>query len=94
MVSSCRAGWRASRWARCPLAVKGEVVAGTLRTPEATYRIRPAGKGLHAVSQVDLSQLPPLERAYPAAGVGARRAATRGPDSGQAAGSALHDCTG
>ncbi|MCY4599632.1 MAG: hypothetical protein OXF27_06905 [Acidobacteria bacterium] len=42
------------------LVVNGDVVAGTVRTPEATYRIRPAGNGLHAVSQVDLSQLPPL----------------------------------
>ena len=41
------------------LVVNGEVVAGTVRTPEATYRIRPAGGGLHAVSQVDLSRLPP-----------------------------------
>ena len=41
------------------LVVNGDVVAGTVRTPEATYRIRPAGNGLHAVSQVDLSQLPP-----------------------------------
>ena len=42
------------------LVVNGGVVAGTVRTPEATYRIRPAGNGLHAVTQVDLSQLPPL----------------------------------
>ena len=42
------------------LVVNGDVVAGTVRTPEATYSIRPAGNGLHAVSQVDLSQLPPL----------------------------------
>ena len=42
------------------LVVNGDVVAGTVRTPEATYRIRPASNGLHAVSQVDLSQLPPL----------------------------------
>ena len=42
------------------LVVNGEVVAGTVRTPGATYRIRPAGGGLHAVSQVDLSRLPPL----------------------------------
>ena len=42
------------------LVVNGNVVAGTVRTPEATYSIRPTGSGLHAVSQVDLSQLPPL----------------------------------
>ena len=47
------------------LVVNGEVVAGTVRTPEATYRIRPAGGGLHAVSQVDLSQLPPLAEPIP-----------------------------
>ena len=41
------------------LVVNGEVVAGTVRTPEATYRIRPAAGGLHAVSEVDLSRLPP-----------------------------------
>ncbi len=42
------------------LVVNGNVVAGTVRTPEATYRIRPAGGGLHAVSQIDPSRLPPL----------------------------------
>ena len=42
------------------LVVNGAIVAGTVRTPETTYRIRPAGGGLHAVSQVDLSRLPPL----------------------------------
>lgn len=47
------------------LVVNGDVVAGTVRTPEATYRIRPAGNGLHAVSQVDLSQLPPLGEPIP-----------------------------
>ena len=47
------------------LVVNGEVVAGTVRTPEATYRIRPAGNGLHAVSQVDLSQLPPAAEPIP-----------------------------
>ena len=41
------------------LVVNGALVAGTVRTPEATYRIRPAGNGLHVVSQVDLSRLPP-----------------------------------
>ena len=42
------------------LVVNGEVVAGTVRTAEATYRIRPAGGGLHAVSQIDPSRFPPL----------------------------------
>ena len=40
------------------LVVNGVVVAGTVRTPLATYRIRSAGGGLHAISQVDLSKLP------------------------------------
>ena len=47
------------------LVVNGEVVAGTVRTPAATYRIRPAGGGLHAVSQIDLSRLPPLGEPIP-----------------------------
>ena len=47
------------------LVVNGEVVAGSVRTPEATYRIRPAGAGLHAVSEVDLSRLPPLGEPIP-----------------------------
>ena len=47
------------------LVVNGEVVAGTVRTPEATYRIRPAGGRLHAVSEVDLSRLPPLGEPIP-----------------------------
>ena len=47
------------------LVVNGDVVAGTVRTPEATYRIRPAGGGLHAVSQIDPSQLPPLGEPVP-----------------------------
>ncbi len=47
------------------LVVNGDVVAGTVQTPDATYRIRPAGNGLHAVSQVDLSQLPPLGEPIP-----------------------------
>ncbi len=42
------------------LVVNGDVVAGTIRTLETTYRIRSAGNGLHAVSEVDLSRLPPL----------------------------------
>ncbi len=47
------------------LVVNGEVVAGTVRTPEATYRIRPAGAGLHAVSQIDPARLPPLGEPIP-----------------------------
>ena len=47
------------------LVVNGDVVAGTVRTPEATYRIRPAGAGMHAVSEVDLSRLPPLGEPIP-----------------------------
>ncbi len=47
------------------LVVNGAVVAGTVRTPAATYRIRPAAGGLHAVSQVDLSRLPPLGEPVP-----------------------------
>ena len=47
------------------LVVNGEVVVGTVRTPEATYRIRPAAGGLHAVSEVDLSRLPPLGEPIP-----------------------------
>ena len=48
------------------LVVNGEIVAGSVRTPEASYRIRPAVAGLHAVSQVDLSRLPPLAEPIPA----------------------------
>ena len=47
------------------LVVNGEVVAGTVRTPEATYRIRPAGAGLHAVSEIDPARLPPLGEPIP-----------------------------
>ena len=39
------------------LVVNGSVVAGTVRLPGATYRIRPAGAGRHAIMQVDPSQL-------------------------------------
>ena len=42
------------------LVVNGDVVAGTIRTLETTYRIRSAGNGLHTVSEVDLTRLPPL----------------------------------
>ena len=42
------------------LVVNGDVVAGTIRTLETTYRIRSAANGLHTISEVDLSRLPPL----------------------------------
>ena len=38
------------------LVVNGDVVAGTVRLPGATYRIRPAGAGRQAIVQVDPSQ--------------------------------------
>ena len=41
------------------LVVNGSVVAGTVLTPGATYRIRPAGNGLHVIRQIDPSTLPP-----------------------------------
>ena len=47
-------------WGTLTLVVNGDVVAGTIRTLETAYRIRPAGNGLHTVSEVDLSRLPPL----------------------------------
>ena len=47
------------------LVVNGDIVAGAVRTPEATYRIRPAGGGLHAISQIDPAQLPPLGEPIP-----------------------------
>ena len=40
------------------LVVNGSVVAGTVRIPGATYRIRPAGTGRYAIIQVDPSKLP------------------------------------
>ena len=42
------------------LVVNGGVVAGLVWTPEATYRVSPADGGLHTISQVDRSSLPPL----------------------------------
>ena len=41
------------------LVVNGEVVAGTVLTPQATYRILSAGGRLHAIRQIDPSTLPP-----------------------------------
>ena len=40
------------------LVVNGATVAGTVRTPRGTYRIRSAGDGRYAVSEVDASKLP------------------------------------
>ncbi len=41
------------------LVVNGPVVTGTVRTPDATWRIRSAGAGLYVIREVDLSTLPP-----------------------------------
>ena len=41
------------------VVVNGQVVAGTIRTARGTFRIRSAGEGVHVVSEVDLSRLPP-----------------------------------
>ena len=41
------------------LVVNGQVVAGTVRTLEATWQIRSAGAGLYLIREVDLSTLPP-----------------------------------
>ncbi len=41
------------------VVVNGDVVAGSVRTSEGTYRIRSTGDGVHVVSQVDESRLPP-----------------------------------
>ena len=40
------------------LVVNGSLVAGTVRLPGSTYRIRPAGGGSHFIIQVDPSLLP------------------------------------
>ena len=42
------------------LVVNGGAVAGLVWTPDATYRVSPAGGGLHTVSQVDRERLLPL----------------------------------
>ncbi|MDE0102982.1 MAG: hypothetical protein OXN89_11430 [Bryobacterales bacterium] len=47
------------------LVVNGSVVAGTVRTPQDVYRIRPAAGGLHVVSQIDRSRLPPPDVPIP-----------------------------
>ena len=64
------------------LVVNGEVVAGSVRTPAATYRIRPAGAGLHAVSEVDLSRLPPHGEPIPGRGWEEADRPPLGPDGG------------
>ena len=38
------------------LVVNGSVVAGTVRLPGTTYRIRPSVVGKHAIMQVEPSQ--------------------------------------
>ena len=38
------------------LVVNGSVVAGTVRMPATTYRIRPTGRGSHSIVQIDPSQ--------------------------------------
>ena len=62
------------------LVVNGEAVAGSVRTPAATYRIRPAGAGLHAVSEVDLSRLPPHGEPIPGRGWEEEERPPLGPD--------------
>ena len=42
------------------LVVNGNIVAGRVWTPEATYRISPADGGFHAIHEVDRERLPPL----------------------------------
>lgn len=39
------------------LVVNGDVLAGAVHTPLATYVIRPAGGGVHAISHVDRSKM-------------------------------------
>ena len=41
------------------LLVYEEGVVGTVRTPTTDYNIRPLGDGVHAISQLDTSMLPP-----------------------------------
>ena len=64
------------------LVVNGEVVAGTVQTLAATYHIRPAGAGLHAVSHVDPSRLPPLGEPIPGRGWEQGDRPPLGPDVG------------
>ena len=64
------------------LVVNRDVVAGSVQTPEATYRVRPAGAGLHAVSEVNLSRLPPLGEPIPGQGWEDEARPPVGPDAG------------
>ena len=59
------------------------MVAGSVRTPEATYRIRPAGAGLHAVSEIDPSRLPPLGEPIPRRRWDQEERPSIGPDGGR-----------
>lgn len=43
------------------LVVNGAAVAGTVRTPRGTFRIRPAGAGRYAISEVNEAKLPASE---------------------------------
>ena len=52
------------------IVVNGEVVAGTVRTSQGTYRMRSAGGGAHVVSQIDESRSPAGSRAAARAAVG------------------------
>ena len=44
---------------RLTLVVNGSLVVGTVDTPGATYRIRPAAAGTHIIHQIDRARLPP-----------------------------------
>lgn len=51
-------GWLAGvAEGRVTLVVNGTVVAGTIRLPGATFLIRPAGTGRHAIMQIDPARL-------------------------------------
>lgn len=43
------------------LVVNGAVVAGAVRTPMGTFRVRSVGKRLYAISELDESKLPPID---------------------------------
>ena len=45
---------------RVVLAVNGELLAGAVWTPQANYRIRSLGGGLHSIERVDATAAPPL----------------------------------
>ena len=45
---------------RVVLVVSGEVLAGVLWTPQASYRIRTRGAGLHSIERMDAAAAPPL----------------------------------